>query len=238
MSLETLPNILYKLSGKLTSSESLALAVGQNCSRIRSDAGVTQDGLAKCARGIGLRWTASAVGDFEAGRSAPTFATVLAATLALNMALQESGQPGGTTLADLVAPGVAAGERFVALTDSIDVLDTLLVQVCQGQEFRLHEGKWRPKLQPLGWRETQAMLDGLGDVREILERSGLTEHRLAQRLGTDHAHIAKLSLRLWQRTFSDERDRRAGADANQQKKGRISRELRAELERALTDGND
>ena len=66
----------------------------------------------------------------------------------------------------------------------------------------------------------------------------ITEHRLAQRLGTDHAHIAKLSLRLWQRTFSEERDRRAGADANQQKKGRISRELRAELERALTDGND
>lgn len=219
-------------------SESLAVAVGQNCRRIRSVAGVTQDGLARSARGIGLRWTASAVGDFEAGRSSPTFATVLAVTLALNMALRESGQPAGTTLADLVAPDIAAGEQFVALTDSIDVLDTLLVQVCQGQVFHLYEGKWRAKLQPLGWRETQAMLDGLGDVREILERSGLTEHRLAQRLGTDHAHIAKLSLRLWQRTFSEERDSRAGADANQQKKGRISRELRAELERALTDGND
>jgi hypothetical protein len=42
---------------------------------------------------------------------------------------------------------------------------------------------------------------------------------------------------LWHGTFSEERDRRAGPDATQQKKGRISRELRTELEKALTDGN-
>ena len=159
-------------------SAPLALTIGRNCKRIRSAAGVTQDGLARCARRVGLRWTASAVGDFEAGRSAPTFATVLAVLLALGMALQESGHPSGTTLADLVAPDVAAGERFVALTDSIDVLDTLLVQVCQGQEFHLYPGKWRAELQPQSWHETQAMLDGLGDVREILKRSGLTRHRV------------------------------------------------------------
>ena len=35
-----------------------------------------------------------------------------------------------------------------------------------------------------------------------------------------------------------ERDRRAGPDANQQKRGRVSRELRAELEEALGNGND
>jgi hypothetical protein len=43
---------------------------------------------------------------------------------------------------------------------------------------------------------------------------------------------------LWQRTFSEERDRRAGADANQQKRGQESRTLRAELEKALADGDD
>src|SRR5262245_28028038 len=170
-------------------SEPLALTIGRNCKRIRSDAGVTQDGLARCARRVGLRWTASAVGDFEAGRSSPTFATVLVVTLALGMALQESGQPSGMILADLVAPDMAAGEQFVALTDSIDVLDTLLVQVCQGQVFRLYPGKWRAKLQPLSWRDAKSMVDELPDIAEILKRSGVTEHRLARRLGTDHAHI-------------------------------------------------
>jgi hypothetical protein len=47
-----------------------------------------------------------------------------------------------------------------------------------------------------------------------------------------------VSFQLWHSTFSDERDQRAGPDANQQKRGRISRELRAELEKALSDGND
>jgi hypothetical protein len=47
-----------------------------------------------------------------------------------------------------------------------------------------------------------------------------------------------VSFQLWQGTFTEERDRRAGPDANQQKRGRISRDLRAELEKALADGND
>ena len=38
--------------------------------------------------------------------------------------------------------------------------------------------------------------------------------------------------------FREERDRRAGEDANRQKKGRITRELRAELEKALADRDD
>ena len=72
----------------------------------------------------------------------------------------------------------------------------------------------------------------------LLRRSGLTEQRLATRLGISHSRLADASFQLWHSTFSEERDRRAGVGANQQKKGRISRELRAELEKALADGND
>ena len=77
-----------------------------------------------------------------------------------------------------------------------------------------------------------------GAAASTLERSGLTEHRLAKRLSISHARLAHVSFQLWQSTFSEERDRRAGTDANQQKRGRVSRELRAELEKALADGND
>lgn len=94
--------------------------LGGLAGRIRSHiGGVTQDELARYARRIGLRWTASSVGDFEAGRSAPTFATVLAVTLALQMALEDAAErrhemPGWRVmLADIVS-----GEAHVALTDS------------------------------------------------------------------------------------------------------------------------
>jgi hypothetical protein len=70
------------------------------------------------------------------------------------------------------------------------------------------------------------------------QRSGLTEDRVAQRLKISRDRLAAVSFRLWQHTFSEERDRRAGPDANQQKKGRITRELRAELEKAIADGDD
>jgi hypothetical protein len=66
----------------------------------------------------------------------------------------------------------------------------------------------------------------------------LTEDRLARRFGIERARLADISYLLWRSTFSEERDRRAGPDANQQKKGRISRELRAELEEALADGDN
>ena len=43
------------------------------------------------------------------------------------------------------------------------------------------------------------------------------------------------ALRLWRKPFSQERDRLAGPDANKQKRGQVSRTLRAELEKAIAD---
>jgi hypothetical protein len=80
------------------------------------------------------------------------------------------------------------------------------------------------------------------DLVEIGQRSGLDEERLAQRLGIGHDQLAMESWLLWRRSFSDKRDELAGADANAQKRGRISRklqiELQAELEKARADGDD
>jgi hypothetical protein len=38
---------------------------------------------------------------------------------------------------------------------------------------------------------------------------------------------------VWGRTFSEERDRRAGGEANAQKRGRVTREMKAELEQVI-----
>lgn len=220
------------------SPEPLAVAVGRNCRRIRVAAGVTQDGLARCARDLGLRWNASKVGDFEAGRSAPTFATVLAVTLALQVAAERAAKmrathdliigqlrgektpnqadpPTRVTLADLVG-----SERSIALTDELDVPAAAVADVCRGQT----------------WREAKQTIDRSAGT--LARHEGLTEHRLARRLGISHDRLADMSFRLWQRAFSEERDRLAGPDASKQKRGQVSRTLQAELEEALADGND
>jgi len=227
------------------------VVVGQNCKRIRADIGITQDELARYARTVGLHWNAAKVGNFEAGRSAPTLATVLAVTVALQMATQERDSSQGVTLPDLLA-----SHGFVALTDILNTVPTgWVADVCRGRAYT-----WPPADQYWGnaWpaqevepgvlerraartavavKQAAAQMAGVGKL-DVAERSGLTEHRLAQRLGISRAQLADVSYRLWNGTFSEERDHRAGPDANQQKRGRVSRELRAELEKALADGND
>jgi hypothetical protein len=92
---------------------------------------------------------------------------------------------------------------------------------------------------------SKALVDGQIDpnltsaeLAHVRQRSGLTEDRIAQRLRVSRDRLAATSFRLWDgRTFGEERDRRAGPDANPQKRGRVTRELRAELEKALADGN-
>jgi hypothetical protein len=57
------------------------------------------------------------------------------------------------------------------------------------------------------------------------------------RLGLHGESFAALSAYLWGRTLSAERDRRAGAGANKQDRGRITRRLKAEM-KAVLDGKD
>ena len=71
----------------------------------------------------------------------------------------------------------------------------------------------------------------------LLSDYGEPEQRLARDLGLDRERLAAEMAALWRRSFHAERDRRAGADANAQKKGRVARKLKAELKTVL-DGDD
>jgi hypothetical protein len=61
---------------------------------------------------------------------------------------------------------------------------------------------------------------GLQLVRKV---SGLTEDRLAARLGISRDWLAALSFRLWNKPFGEKRDEIAGPDANKQKRGQATR---------------
>lgn len=72
---------------------------------------------------------------------------------------------------------------------------------------------------------------------EVQQHAGETEARIAKALGKPASVIAEVSAHLWGRTLSAERDRRAGENANAQDRGRITRQLRAEIQ-AVLDGDD
>jgi len=233
----------------------IAKVLGTNCRRIRRNAGVTQDELAKAARQVGLKWTASKVRDFESGRSAPTFATVLALTAALNSVITRLRTTARATrqgnaiavqldpvrLADLVT---FDGE--VTVTEDFKSSGDQLADFCGG-------GTWNHPALALGdaWESAAERFSSQNDIdwtKCVIDWSdvpglefpkvwGLTEERVAAGLGITTEALCDVSLRLWNTTFSAQRDRIAGPDANAQRKGRITRQLKAELEEALTNGN-
>jgi len=200
----------------------IAAVVGANCRRIRTSAGVTQDELARAARRVGLKWTASKVRDFESGRSAPTFSTVLALTAALDDATKVTYVAASTSTGNEIAislnpayhpvrlADLVSFDGEVTVTEDFEPSGDHLANFCDG-------GTWEHPKSAIDWPE---ML-------------GLTEQRVAATLG-----ISTESLRLWNATFSKERDRRAGPDANRQKRGQVTRQLKAELQKAITDGDN
>ena len=210
-------------------SEPLAVVVGNNCRRIRTQAGMTQGELARHARSVGLDWSETRVGHFEAARSVPTFATVLALTLALQRAVEEARQRGAQTVTDVgLSDLVQVRGGYIGLNEQLDVTGAWLKDICAGGDAS------DPHPQDVRYRPNVTELPK--GVADVIRLSGLTEERLARRLGVTREQLAAASFRLWQKSFSAERDRRAGPDANQQKKGRVARELRDEIEKAITSG--
>jgi DNA-binding transcriptional regulator YiaG len=232
----------------------LAAVLGANCKRIRTTAGVTQDELARHARRFGLRWNASKVRDFEVGRTAPTFATVLALSVALDSA---TARPTGRSSKNLMVPDreprvrladLVKFDGFIQVTDEFDPRGRRVADYCAGQAWELPGSDMAHSATLEKFRqlmETHPVIDGqveksmrVTDLREMRRASGLTEDRLASRLGISRDRLAAASFRLWQKPFSQQRDRIAGPDANKQKRGQVSRQLRAELEKEVADGND
>jgi hypothetical protein len=188
--------------------------IGANARRLRLGVKpqITLEEFAHAARLYGLPWTTGRVGDFEAGRVAPSVPTLYAVALALQ---HVTGQQ--VTLADLFA-----GSGDVQLNDKLTVDVSALANAMTGRAviataaqqvlFDLERAVPRRKLASLLAVECRD-----SDTR-MLRSMGVTPER-----GT--AAMAK----LWGRTFSAERDRRAGPDANAQRKGQVSRQLRDEL---------
>jgi transcriptional regulator with XRE-family HTH domain len=201
--------------------------IGRNARRLRGDA--TADEVAKAARRYGLNWGTGRISDLEHGRVSPTLPTLAALALALG-----DVQDANVTLDDLIESG-----ETISLTTSLNVTSEQLRRFLGGgnifefvfpspsdaiAEFR---DLWPDRLHGVT----------AGAVMRLLGDFGEPEERLARDFGLDRERLAAEMAVLWQRSYHAERDERAGADANAQKKGRVARELKAEL-RTVLDGDD
>ena len=211
----------------------LATVIGLNAREFRHSAGLTLDQVSAAARRRGLKWSESRVADFEAGRVAPNLTTLLAICLALNDAgCSEASLP---FLIKYISP--------VKINDSLALLDEEIKGILEGRRIDGPEPVVPVDDDPagsLGWKRTplerkifHRLEVDLPTMARIARTAGATEDRIRKSLGISPQLLAHLSAALWGQSFSVERNRRAGTEANAQKRGRVSRELQAELQSAI-----
>lgn len=216
---------------------SVAEVVGAGARALRLDAGVTLEEMARAAQFYGLPWTSGRVGDFESGRTAPSLPTLVAAAAALGKAI---GRP--VSLAELVT-----GEGQVHINDKLSLdkkalraalsggsVDAILVtptMILSAQEMlnkHTSTARWPKRLRAV---KPDLRLDVLRDFNE-------SDARMCKNIGVDQVLGAAAMAALWRRTFSAERNHRAGPDTKPQRRGQISRLLKAELQEVINDGNN
>jgi transcriptional regulator with XRE-family HTH domain len=203
----------------------MSTILGRNCRTLREGAGLTRADIARTAKRAEIPWTTSKLNDVESGRQAATLelATELAYVLSI-----ATGSP--VSLADLIA---TTGRVAVSGVSSMD-----------GARWSaaLLGGHWPPlQVDPdpedaaLARQIVEHDLDDMGaavllaaHVVHCRKHAGLTEQRVAKRLGLDDLTLARASAELWTRTFSEERDHRAGP-GNAQRRGQVTRALQEEL---------
>ena len=220
---------------------SLAAVIGANAKRLRANAELTLDQVSIATRRRGLNWSESRVADFEAGRVA---AAANIETLApLCLALVDAG----CTYATI--PELLRSLAPIQVNDSLDLYHEDLINLLSGHEIK--EERTRPQsggtpasftlLRADEWKISQRFPVEMSTLVAVTRSCGATEERMRKSLGMSSMLLANISASLWGRTFSQERDRRAGEGANAQKRGQVTRQMRTELQAAIeaaTNGDD
>ncbi|OZD05122.1 hypothetical protein CH275_12185 [Rhodococcus sp. 06-235-1A] len=198
--------------------------------------GAKGDAVAKAAQLYGLQWTDSRVSELESGRVSPTIPTLIVLALALT---KVTGSHIG--IGDLLGT-----EEKVLITETLAFSGHALASLVEGTEFdALNPAEvWleTSKLDEVGRAiDSQRHLPpgvSLEDLDDAYNRRTAADERAAKDMDLGDVLLAIWSLKTWGRTFSEERDQRAGPDANAQKRGQIARTLKNELRESITSGDD
>jgi hypothetical protein len=210
-------------------SEVLAL----NARRLRGAA--TLGDVAKAARRYGTSWTPGKVSDLEHGRVSPTLPTLVIVALSLSDVCGRL-----VTIAELVK-----SDENICLAKGFDVPSEVLKLLLDGDEkaykLLLNRALDRTvagaKAAVDSWPARLKEKVSVGLLRQVYADYGEPEQLLEREFGTDRDRLVAAMAALWKKCFHAERDRLAGPGANAQKKGRVARQLKADL-KAVLDGDD
>lgn len=168
------------------------------------------DSVAVTTRQLGLKWDTGRVSALEKGQVSPTLPTLLVLCMALSEVTQSE-----VGLVDLVR-----FEGDVQITGKVALTGDVVARALSGERADL--------------RRTEAEeFDQVVHEIAVRQAGGEAEQRAAQSLGLSGKRFRQLAQTLWGLPFAEERDARAGADANAQKRGRVARQLKEEMKAAL-----
>ncbi|HSS23871.1 MAG TPA: helix-turn-helix transcriptional regulator [Mycobacterium sp.] len=210
----------------------MAEIAGRNAQALRREAGVNLQDFARALRRYGLSWSTGRVGDFEGGRAAPSLATLFVIAAALRVATGRD-----VKLADLFE-----GMGPVQINDKLSVQLWAVRAALEGKPVRPVQltAKVTAIVPIVHTQNLPEWARGIDSklIARVLGRFVETDERLCKRLGIQRDVGAAAMAKRWRRTFTAERDRRAGSDAKPQRRGQISRQLQTELQKVIHDGDD
>jgi transcriptional regulator with XRE-family HTH domain len=208
----------------------MAEVAGTNARALRLAAGVKLEDFAQAARSYGLPWTTGRVGDFESGRAAPSLPTMFAVAAALGAVINRP-----VSLAELFD-----GKGSVQINDRLTVKLSELRSALSGEAVKAKALPAAKAPRPAG---IKGLHSGAGppprwaveSIPELRVFNSLRESdvRMCKQLGVEPVAAAAAMAKLWGKTFTARRDELAGPGANAQRRGQISRQLKAELREAI-----
>jgi transcriptional regulator with XRE-family HTH domain len=197
---------------------------------------LTLDQVSRAARRRGLKWSESRVADFEAGRvTSPSINTLLAFAIALaDAGCDEATLPG---LVKYISP--------MEINESLALWDSDIINLMKGERVKRALSASDVVPDPSDWKTPirerkilHAFEIRMQVWRRVVKEQGATEIRMSKALGVAPSTLAHVTASLWKRTFSEERDHRAGDGANAQKRGQVSRAMQVELSEAIQEALD
>jgi hypothetical protein len=210
--------------------------MGESVQRLRGRH--TQAELARNAKAWGLPWTTGTVANVESGRAAPSLANIYLLVLALEDMLDRRVHPVELFEGSGVVK-VAGREHELRLIRTLlsdrpidrPKPDTSAVNAWMDHVEKTWP-KWLQKVPYKRFHDTKAAMTEadlrIGKSLALVGEDGLV----------DEDRTAAVMAAKWGHPLSVERDRHAPPEANAQVRGRISRQLKEDLRKALADAGE
>ncbi len=220
-------------------TKSLAEVAGARARALRLAADKSLEDVATAARSYGLRWSTGSVGDFEGGRATASLKTLLVVLAVLS----------DVTGRELKLADLYAGNGSVEITDNLTIKLSELRDMLAGAPVRTLPQKGVTitlNIPAQRFIDMPKALRGADRVdpelhKRVLDAFRESDERMCKnvvpadpRPGVQSFIGAAAMAKLWEKTFTARRDELAGPDANAQRRGRISRQLKAELQEVIS----